>query len=234
MKRDLPAAVASPSGQWAPPQGSPSGRRAPVRGRSPDARRVRTRSGSGGTAQRAAESGPCDRPCHGSAATAVRPRRPRSFQLRTKARRLLVHDCGSGRGEREPPSRALAAPAHRPGRGRSAALADWRRYPAQALQAGFAQLWAGGAADDTPARKQQVEHACRAYGRARRLCVSSAPKDRSLPPAARGSRCRTSHPEPATCRRRLADRATRRSRPGWSGLFPAARYSRMSGSELRG
>ena len=198
------------------PQRSPSACARAVAGCSP---RVRTRSGSGdGTAQRAAESGRATDPVTRSAATEVRPRRPRSFQLRTKALAPRTR-LRPRRGERASlrPA-ALAAPST----GQAvapAALADRRRRPAQPFRQASHSSGPGRGRRHTGAETASRARLPSVRPEPLALCQLCAEKIGPLPPAARGSRCRTT-----TRNRPRVDVDSRieplTSRPGWSGLFP--------------
>jgi hypothetical protein len=72
--------------------------------------------------------------------------------------RLVVLDRGTRTREREPPAAAFRAPPHRPGGGRTAALADRRSDAPQRRPAAAAHVLAGEGADQAPLRQQQVEH----------------------------------------------------------------------------
>ncbi len=133
-------------------------------------------------------------------------------------RGLFVDDRRSRRGEGQPPPRAFAAPSHRPGSGRAAALAERQRDTAQIIEAVCAELGSRATTNDAAPWKEEIEHPATVGPVVPRLCVSFAPKRSGLPPrAARASRCRTSRPEPAMCRRPPAGTATARAGPAGPG-----------------
>jgi hypothetical protein len=75
--------------------------------------------------------------------------------------RLVVGNCRSGAGKREPPARALAAARDRPRRRRPAARAQRPAQTNEALAAGFAELVGGATADEATPREDEVEHLVR-------------------------------------------------------------------------
>ena len=82
---------------------------------------------------------------------------------------VVVMDGGTRAGKREPPSGALAAAPHRPGRRRAAPVAEGWLDPRQPSEALLADLKAAQPTGDAPLRQEDVEHSPKLRGASLRV-----------------------------------------------------------------
>jgi hypothetical protein len=86
----------------------------------------------------------------------------------------VIRDRSPSPGERHSPARAFRAAADRPGRGRTAALAEGRHDSGQRVATRTTDLRARLRADEAALRQEQIEHGLTVSAEPCRVCGSSA------------------------------------------------------------